>query len=78
MTIMTLNKKRLAIWSLMLAMFFNPLGYDVAFKMVLDIIDSYWITVSIFYLVAALFFGLYFYLSEFNPITAIKNKLKKL
>lgn len=47
---------------LMLATFFNPLGFDALFKAVLDLTGSYWTTDLLFYLVSALLFGLYFYL----------------
>ena len=44
--------------------FFLPFGYDIVFKTVFDWTDSYWITTSIFYLVSAVFFGLYVCLSK--------------
>jgi hypothetical protein len=46
----------------MLAMFFNPLGFDIMFKAILDYTSSYWITTGIFYCISALLFGLYFLL----------------
>lgn len=60
----------------MLGMFFNPLGFDVLFKMVLDATNSYWMTTGIFYFVAALFFGLYFYFSGTNPIIVVIDHFK--
>ncbi len=44
----------------MLAMFFNPLGFDALFKLVMDWTDSFWITDILFYGVSLLFFGLYY------------------
>ena len=44
----------------MLAMFFNPLGFDALFKLVMDWTGSYWTTDLLFYLASASFFGLYF------------------
>lgn len=61
-------RNRIAIICLMLGMFFNPFGFDVLFKMTLDLTGSYWITDCIFYSVAALFFMLYFYFSGKNPL----------
>lgn len=52
-------------------MFFNPFGFDVLFKMALDATGSYWKATGIFYCVAGLFFGLYFYFSQTNPIFAV-------
>ena len=46
---------------LIFATFFNPFGFDAAFKMVMDLTGSYWITDAIFYCLSGLFFGLYFY-----------------
>jgi len=61
------NRKRLALLSLMIAMFFLPLGYDVAFYMLQRVMNSYVVTTLFFYLLSAFFFGLYFYLSGVNP-----------
>ncbi len=60
----------------MLGMFFNPFGFDVLFKMAMDATGSYWKATGIFYCVAGLFFGLYFYFSGTNPIFAVFNYLK--
>jgi hypothetical protein len=43
----------------MLAMFFNPLGFDALFKLVMDWTGSYWTTDFIFYCAALFFLGLY-------------------
>jgi hypothetical protein len=51
---------------LMTAMFFNPFGYDMIFFSILNLTGSYWITVSIFYLISGFLFFLYFYLSKKN------------
>jgi hypothetical protein len=48
----------------MLAMFFNPFGFDALFKMVMDWTGSYWITDAIFYGIAVLFLGLYFLVNK--------------
>jgi len=45
---------------LMVAMFFNPFGFDALFAMVMSWTNSYWITDLIFYCLSGLFFGLYF------------------
>jgi hypothetical protein len=54
----------IATIALILATFFNPLGFDALFKIVMDWTGSYWITDAIFYCLSALFFGLYFYLRK--------------
>ena len=59
-------RKRVSISTiaLILATFFNPLGFDALFKIVMDWTGSYWITDMLFYCASLLFFGLYFYLRK--------------
>lgn len=71
------NRGKVATLCLMAGMFFNPFGYDALFKIALDSTGSYWTTVCIFYLVAACFFGLYFYLSGVNPIMRVWSFARK-
>ena len=49
---------------LMIATFFNPLGFDALFALVMKLTGSYWITDVVFYSVSLLFFGLYYYFSQ--------------
>lgn len=58
--------KNAATFCLMAAMFFNPLGFDALFKVIMELTGSYWITDLIFYLIAGLFFGLYFLLHKLS------------
>lgn len=60
----TVDKQKLATVLLMIAMFFNPFGFDALFKLVMDLTGSYWITDIIFYCVSGLFFGLYILLRK--------------
>lgn len=57
-------KERILTFILMIAMFFNPIGFDALFACVMKLTGSYWITDLIFYLTSALFFGLYFLLRK--------------
>lgn len=52
--------KRLKTIALILATFFNPLGFDALFALVTKWTGSYLITDILFYLVSASFFGAYF------------------
>lgn len=76
------KKQKMATICLGLCLFFNPAGFDILFKTILDATGSYWITTSIFYLVAVSFLGLYFYFSRLNPIKEIflwgLNKIEKI
>jgi hypothetical protein len=65
------NKKRIAPIVLMAAMFLNPMGYAELFKIMMNLIGSYWYTTLCFYLASALLFGLYFWLLDKKPITYI-------
>lgn len=81
MKVVSRTRQNLALLALMIATFFNPLGFDVLFKMVWDMTGSYWHTIFIFYLLSALFFGVYFWLSGKKLIKylilTIKTKLNK-
>jgi H+/Cl- antiporter ClcA len=56
----------MATVTLMIATFFNPLGFDALFALIMKKTGSYWITDVIFYCLSAFFFGLYFF--YFKPI----------
>jgi hypothetical protein len=55
-------KKNVSHIVLMIATFFNPLGFDALFALVMKWTGSYWITDVIFYCLSAFFFGVYFLL----------------
>lgn len=75
---MVISRAKTATLCLMAGMFFNPFGYDAAFKLVLDLTGSYWTTAGIFYLIAASFFGLYFYFAGFNPLRRAGKLLRSI
>lgn len=75
---MKMVNRKIATFTLMAAMFFNPLGYDIIFAMIMNVTGSYLITTGIFYLVSAFFFGLYFCFLGINPIKHIRNKIRKV
>jgi hypothetical protein len=54
------KRKIMGTWILILATFFNPLGFDALFALIMKWTGSYWITDAIFYCLSAFFFGLYF------------------
>lgn len=72
------KNQKMATLCLMLGMFFNPFGYDILVKLILDLTNSYWTTMGIFYLVAGLFFGLSFYYSRINPLVVMKEWVSDL
>jgi hypothetical protein len=70
------KKEKLATVFLMLGTFFNPLGYDALLKALLDLTGNYWLSISVFYLVSACFFTLYFIFSKTNPLDLFRKKKK--
>jgi hypothetical protein len=50
--------------SLMLAMFFLPLGYDALFKLMMDITGSYWGADVVFYSISGCFWFSYILLTK--------------
>ena len=71
-------KRKIATICLILATWANPFGFDVAFATILNWTGDYWTTTLIFYCLSALFFGLFFYLSNVNPLTHFIGRLKKI
>ena len=49
---------------LILGMFFFPLGFDILFKVIMDMTGSFWITDAIFYIISIFFFILSYLLSK--------------
>lgn len=72
------KNQKMASLFIIFGMFFNPFGFDLLFKMVLDLTGSYWTTTGIFYLAAGLCFGLSFYYSRVNPIAVLYEWAKDL
>jgi len=72
-------KRSLGNVFLTLALFFNPLGYDIIVYYINMLTKDYWMTMSIMYTLAGIFFGLFMYLDNINPIKFLKNrKLNKI
>lgn len=53
---------------LMLALFVNPFGYDALFAWTMKQTGSFIIADFIFYGIAIMFFGIYFYIVKLHPI----------
>ena len=61
-----ITRKKIRTVILILATFFNPLGFDALFALLMKWTGSYWATDIIFYSISALFFGLYYLLKPKN------------
>ena len=55
-----------------IALFLNPLGYDIVVYVITLLTKSYWLTMSIMYMLAFAFFGLFMYFYNINPVKAFK------
>jgi hypothetical protein len=75
-TAFKLGKRAIGNIFLTLAMFLNPFGYDLVVYGITMLTHDYWMTMSIMYMLAGMFFGGFLYLSNINPITKLKNKFK--
>jgi len=71
-----LNKKIIGNTLVTIAMFLNPLGYDLVLYSITLLTNNYWITISIMYVLSAIFFGLFIFLYGLNPIKQTHNKIK--
>lgn len=71
------KQKKMGTLCLMLSTFFLPMGYDAAFKLLMDWTGSYWITDLTFYLISLFFFGLYLFFNKIRLDKYIMNKFKK-
>lgn len=67
------NKQKLATLFLMIAMFLNPMGFDVVQLTLIKLTGSLLRANLVMYFLAVFFFGLYFYFSGNNPIKTIKD-----
>ena len=71
------GKKAMGNLTLGMAMFLNPLGYDWVVYGINCLTQDYWMTISIMYTMAALFFAAFMYLYNINPIKSFSYHAKK-
>lgn len=72
------NKKAIGNFLLTLGLFLNPLGFDLVVYGINSITNSYWMTMSVMYGLTAVFFGLFIYLYNINPIKVFRNHAIKM
>jgi len=70
-----LKKRVLGNLFVTIALFVNPLGYDVVVYGITLLTKNYWMTMAIMYALAFVFFGFFMYLYKINPIKLIKDKI---
>ena len=67
-----LNNKTLGNTLITIALFLNPLGYDLVVYWINSLTKDYWMTMSIMYMLAGFFFALFMYFYNINPMLAFK------
>lgn len=70
------GKKALGNIFVTIAMFLNPLGYDVIVFSITKLTHDYWTTMRIMYGLTGIFFSGFLYLYKINPIKALSNRVK--
>ena len=59
-----------------IALFLNPFGYDIIVYGITIITKNYWVTMSIMYSLAVIFFGLFLYFSDVKLVKKIRVNTK--
>ena len=71
-------KRKIGNFLLGVALFINPLGYDLVVHWINSLTNDYWMTMSIMYALAGMFFLAFLKLYNVNPITTFKYQTKKV
>ena len=58
-----------------IGLFLNPLGYDIVVYAITLLTKSYWMTMSVMYMLAFVFFGLFMYFYNINPFKRVKDSI---
>lgn len=71
------GKRKVGNLLITLALFLNPLGYDLVVYGIMLLTKSYWLTMTIMYAMASFFFALFFYLDDIKVVHHIKHHTKE-
>ena len=66
------GKRKIGNLLITLALFLNPLGYDLVVYGIMLLTKSYWLTMTIMYALASFFFAMFFYLDDIKVVHNIK------
>lgn len=58
-------REKLATWSMMLALFFNPFGFDIVQYQLICLTGDLWKANLVLYFISAFFFGLSFFYQKY-------------
>ncbi len=71
------GKRKIGNLLITLALFLNPLGYDLVVYGIMLLTKSYWLTMTIMYAMASFFFALFFYLDDVKVVHSIKHHTRE-
>lgn len=69
-----LGEKILANATMTMGLFLNPFGYDLIVFFINEMTHSYWLTMSVMYLMSGLFFSGFMFFYKINPINVLKKQ----
>lgn len=72
-----LGKRKIGNLLITLALFLNPLGYDLVVYGIMCLTKSYWFTMTIMYSLTTFFFLMFIYLNDIKIIQHIKHHTKQ-
>jgi hypothetical protein len=72
------TRKRLGTLCLVIATFLNPFGYDILVYRLTLLTKDYWTTMHILYVLAGLFFTLFFVFYRKNPFRVLLVKINNI
>lgn len=70
------GKRKIGNLLITLALFLNPLGYDLVVYGIMLLTKSYWLTMTIMYAMTTFFFGLFAYFENIQLIRHVKYHTK--
>lgn len=72
-----IGKRKIGNLLITLALFLNPLGYDLVVYGIMGLTNSYWVTMTIMYGMTTLFFSMFLYLDDTQLIKNVKHHTLK-
>ena len=71
------GKRKIGNILITLALFLNPLGYDLVVYGIMLLTKSYWLTMTMMYAMATFFFGMFVYLDDIKVVQNIKHHTRE-
>lgn len=71
------GKRKIGNILITLALFLNPLGYDLVVYGIMLLTKSYWLTMTMMYAMATFFFGMFIYLDDIKVVQHVKHHTRE-